>query len=309
MYATYTGNSHYCYSNSLHMSLQNAGMVDLPAPGLLECMTGMPFGTAFLKFETPLFFPSPANINPEIGLSQALSTLGWTCTIWRGDDSESALSALKEALGGGPVLLGPLDAGYLSYDPNHRLKRGGDHFIVVLKIQGNHLQVHDPQFYPFAVLPVEDLMRAWYAKDLGYPTSAYTMRSDFREQRCVSREEMLNDTLKTARELIQDIPTGPVFFGGSTAYLLAAEVLRENPSESFTGMLTHFALPIGARRFIDGAGFLSSVDRSEAAELMLGKAESFGETQYYATSKDWKRTAALLGHLAKVEDQIAHSIQ
>ena len=77
MYTAYTGSSHYCYSNSLHMCLKQAGMVNLPDAGLLECMTGMPFGTLFLQFETPLFFPSHADLNPHSGLSRALSILGW----------------------------------------------------------------------------------------------------------------------------------------------------------------------------------------------------------------------------------------
>ena len=40
----YTGNGPYCYSNSLHMCLTQAGMPAVPPVSLLECMTGMPFG-------------------------------------------------------------------------------------------------------------------------------------------------------------------------------------------------------------------------------------------------------------------------
>lgn len=211
MPTVYTGNSHYCYSNSLYMCLRHAGMADPPEPGLLECMTGMPFGALFLQFETPLFFPSHADLNPNSGMSRALSILGWTCTQWEGDNVESALEALEANLKNGPVLLGPLDLGFLPYDPNHRLKRGGDHFIVALKLEGGRAQVHDPQFYPFAVLPVDDLMRAWNATDLGYATSAYTLRGDFREDRRVSIDDMLKATLGNTRELIHAAPSGPVF--------------------------------------------------------------------------------------------------
>jgi hypothetical protein len=52
---------------------------------------------------------------------------------WQGDEADAALAALQEALSVGPVLLGPLDMGFLPYDPNHMHKRGGDHFIVALK--------------------------------------------------------------------------------------------------------------------------------------------------------------------------------
>ena len=308
MYTAYTGNSHYCYSNSLHMCLKQAGMANLPDVGLLECMTGMPFGALFLQFEAPLFFPSHADLNPHSGLSRALSILGWTCTLWEGDDAESALDALKENLKKGPVLLGPLDLGFLPYDPNHKFKRGGDHFIVILNLDGDRVQVHDPQFYPFAVLPVDDLMRAWDATGLGYATNAYTLRGDFQEERQVTTDEMLEDTLRNARELIHAAPSGPVFFGGSKAFRLAAGVIRNRPPQAFAGMLVHFVLPIGARRCLDAADFMKSTGQTEAAEWMVEKAESYGLAQYYATQEDWKGTEGLFERLAEIEDRIEKSI-
>lgn len=187
MHTAYTGNSHYCYSNSLHMCLQHAGMADLPEPGLLECMTGMPFGALFLQFETPLFFPSHADLNPNSGMSRALSILGWTCTQWEDDNVESALEALEANLKKGPVL------------------------------------------------PVDDLMRAWNATDLGYATCAYTLRGDFREDHWVSTGDMLKTTLENARELIHAAPSGPVVFGGSQAFRLAAEVIRGGLPKAFVG--------------------------------------------------------------------------
>ena len=57
--------------------------------------------------------------------------------------------------------------------------------------------IHGPQFYPFAVLPVDDLMCAWNATNLGCATCAYTLRGDFREERQVSTDDMLKDTLET----------------------------------------------------------------------------------------------------------------
>lgn len=308
MHTAYTGNSHYCYSNSLHMCLKHASMDNVPEPGLLECMTGMPFGALFLEFETPLFFPSHADLNPISGLSRALGILGWTCTKWEGDDAESAREALKVNLENGPVLLGPLDLGFLPYDPNHRLKRGGDHYIVALKLEGGHVQVHDPQFYPFAVLPVDDLMRAWNATDLGYATCAYTLRGEFREDRQVSTEEMLKVTLDNARDLIHAAPSGPIFFGGSRAFRMAAGVIRVRPPQAFAGMLVHFVLPIGARRCLDAADFMKSVGQAETAEWLVKKAESYGLAQYHATQEDWKSTEGLFEELAEVEDRIVEII-
>jgi len=276
---TYTGNSAYCYSNSLHMCVTHAGMASVPGVDLLECMTGMPFGAALVKRSTPMFFPSPAGRTPDHGLTRALETLGWTCEV-----------------------------GGLSYDPARAYKRGADHFIVALNLAGDLLQVHDPQSYPFAVLPVADLMRTWNAKTFGPAPVAYTFRCDFRMGRSVSEEEMLAETLKTARDVVATAPAGPVAYGGAAAFTRAAEVLRNQPPDAFTGLLVHFGLPLGARRCVDAAGFFKRVGRSEATRLMVGKAEVFGRAQYHATQGEWTRTAECFDHLSSLEAQTAEAI-
>ena len=142
MATAYTGNGPYCYSNSLHMCLTQAGMAAVPPVGLLECMTGMPFGASFLALDVPLFFPSPgAGTNPDRGLTRALDTMGWDCTLRRFEDAGAAEAGLREGLAAGPVLLGPLDMGGLSYDPLHEHKRGGDHFVVALAREGDRRRI------------------------------------------------------------------------------------------------------------------------------------------------------------------------
>ena len=93
----YTGSGAYCYSNSLHMCLTAAGMAAVPGVGLLECMTGMPFGASFLKLESPLFFPSPGGkTDPDRGLARALDTVGWTCREQRFEEADAAVAALRD---------------------------------------------------------------------------------------------------------------------------------------------------------------------------------------------------------------------
>ncbi|MBV6450432.1 MAG: hypothetical protein MHPDNHAH_01156 [Anaerolineales bacterium] len=304
-FASYSGNSTYCYSNSLRMCLEQAGMDHLPDTGLIECMTGMPFGATFLQFENPLFFPNPTPIDPDSGVTRALESLGWTCELWRSDDADAADAKLREALRQGPVLLGPLDMGFLPYDPNRQHKRGGDHFVVALKLDGEVVQVHDPQLYPFAILPLDDLIRALYAMDLGYAKQAYTLRFNFQPQRRDTREKMLDAALQNARELIHAHPAGPVAYGGPNAFTRVAELLRQNPSDDFTGMLVHFALSLGARRSADAACFLEEVGETEAASLFITRAETFGKAQYYGAQQKWDDVAGLFDDLAQMEAEIA----
>jgi hypothetical protein len=60
--------------------------------------------------------------------------MGWTCNNHRGDDAASALLAQREAVIHGPVLAGPLNMRYLSYNPNHTALNGADHFVVALGV-------------------------------------------------------------------------------------------------------------------------------------------------------------------------------
>lgn len=300
----YTGNSSYCYSNSLHMSLKHAGIRELPNVSFLECLTGMPFGTSFFKFEMPMFFPSPAKTEPHEGLSHALETLGWTCELWQGNDLDIARAELEAALKHSPVLLGPIDMSFLTYDPNHKSKEGGDHFLIVLDIKEDMVLLHDPQFYPYAVLTINELMQAWNASNIGYIDKTYTLRHSFREQYKVSRNQMITTTLNIAKEFQTDALDGPVAYTGVFAFQQALELLKETPSPAFAGLLTHFALPIGARRSIDAREFMKEAGKNKLAELYEAKARLFGSAQYFAVSQNWKKVAECFKNLAEIEGQL-----
>jgi hypothetical protein len=78
----YIGNGDYCFANSLHMSLLagSARTEGLPSTGFLECLTTLPFGYTYLKEADLFFFSGP---NPDLGLTRAIETLGWTCKLER----------------------------------------------------------------------------------------------------------------------------------------------------------------------------------------------------------------------------------
>ena len=304
----YTGNSSYCYSNSLHMCLQDAGMIDLPDASFLECLTGMPFGACFLKLDMPIFFPSPAKTSPDRGLSQALKTLGWSSEVWRGDDAQTARAKLEAVLKSGPVLLGPIDMGFLKYDPIHKNKGGTDHFVVILSVENDMAQLHDPQFFPFTTLPMDDLMAAWNASSIDYANNAYTMHYGFREERKVSRAEMVKATLEIAQELQADYPEEPFAYGGPSAFRQVLEVLEGTPSPEFAGFLAFFALPIGARRSLDAANFMKEAGEAELAQLYERRAKLFGNAQYYATTQQWSKLTDPFKSLAEVEGQLVEKI-
>lgn len=291
------------------MCLQQAGMSKVPNASLLECFTGMPFGTTFFNFAVPMFFPNAAQTDPHQGLSQALTTLGWTCELWQGDDATTAKAELEAALRYGPVLLGPIDMSFLRYDPNHENKKGADHFVVVLNIKDEVVQLHDPQFYPYALLPMDELMQAWNADAIGYINKTYTMRHHFREQHKFSHRQILKTAFKIAQKFQMDALAGPVVYGGKAAFNQAVKQLEQSPNPAFIGLLMHFALPIGARRSTDAMQFMKNLGKSELTELYKTKATLFGSAQYYAVTDDWSKVVDLFHKLGAVEENLAECLR
>src|SRR2546421_12929651 len=122
----YTGSGDYCFSNSLHMSLLGSGAQasSLPETGFLECLTTMPFGCTYFKEAELFFFSGP---NPDLGLTRAIETLGWTCTLESGGGEGEALARLQAAGQHRPGVIGPLNMGCLRYTPNHSCMRRAGH--------------------------------------------------------------------------------------------------------------------------------------------------------------------------------------
>ena len=84
--------------------------------------------------------------------------MGWTCRLEQGGDETGTCQRLRAAIQHSPVLIGPLDMGYLTYNPY--AFGGADHFLVVLTVEHDHVLVHDPKGFPYATLPLEDLLKA-----------------------------------------------------------------------------------------------------------------------------------------------------
>lgn len=304
MIQSYSGNSAYCFSNSLRMCLAESGADDLPEVSFIECLTGMPFGTTFLALDTPLFFPNPAAIDPNIAIDQALTALGWSCKLWQGEAADDGEAALRDATRHGPVLLGPVDMGFLSYDPQHAHKRGGDHFVVVLELEGDSVRLHDPQLYPYAILSLSDLVRAWNARHLGYMRAAYTLRHSFRRQNARTRRQLLEAGAAAARDLQTRPFGGPVAYSGQAAFTRATEVLGGGPPPPFATLLTNFALPLGARRCLDGATFMHEAGNTALAALLVQKAKCYGSAQYHASKGDWRTAMRRFTELGELESQL-----
>jgi hypothetical protein len=284
---SYTGNGAYCYANSIHMGLSAAGMTGLPEVGFLECLTTMPFGKLNMGGE---FYPSGQLVEPDIGLTKALEALGWTCDEHLGGTAETAVAALRQAAARAPALVGPLDMGWLTYNPEHKHLEGADHFIIVLAVEEERLRIHDPAGYPYAVLPLDDFLQAWRAEAVGYGRKPYLMRSNFRQVEAISRAAMIARTLSVVRDKLRIKPDVPNFSYGADALCRLAADVRGEVSPELEGHLKYFALPLAARRLNDAAAFLNEGGQREAADILARQAQDFGEALYYASQQQWSRS-------------------
>lgn len=306
----YTGSGPYCYANSLHMSLLAAGFdsSDLPHPGFIECLTTMPFGALYLRLaQGPLAFFSPATVDPDLGLTMALEALGWSCDDDRHEEATEALDALRKALTAGPALVGPIDMGYLSYNPRHVFAAGADHFVVALEADEDRIRLHDPDGFPAVEFEMSGFLTAWRAERIGYRRNAFTFRSQFRRLSTLSRREMIDRSLPKIRKAIRSDPGGPVVFGSVQALRLLSEDLRGNP-QGLLMQLAGFSLPLGARRSLDAWAFLKQADLPEAAELMKERATMLGQAQLPASTGTASRVADAIDTLAGIEAKLVGAL-
>lgn len=289
----YIGSGPYCYANSVAMVLD-----DGTDPGLVEVLTGSPFGMQLLGGRRPLF--DPLGWDPGIGMDAALHLLGWTCERSDGGTEAEALARLRAASATGPVLVGPLEMGLLSHHPGAGTPIGADHFVVVTGYDDDVVRCHDPHGHPFATLPAQDFAAAWRADSIGYADTRYTMRRAFRRIRVVTPHDALLASLPLAVTWLAGRPE--LAPPGSLACADAANALADfadaGLSDDQRGDLAWFAVRVGARRLADAAFWLRRIGKTTAADIALHQARLVGALQHPVVHGDDTAVAATLRELA-----------
>ncbi|KAB8068291.1 NlpC/p60-like transpeptidase-domain-containing protein [Aspergillus leporis] len=310
---SYTGSGPYCYAHSLYMVLLASGYdpQSLPSSGFIECLTTMPFGKHFICLDTgPVSFFSNPYTNPDDGINMALKAMGWGCNNHRGGDAASALFALREAVVHGPVLAGPLNMGYLSYNPDYTALNGADHFLVVLAVDEDKGMVllHDPAGYPAVLLPLEDFIEAWRGEGIEYINHPFVFRSHFRHVEDVSRADMVARTIGMLHDQIKNNAMFPGSSGGVSALRLTLEAV-EDVLPSVVNDLAGFTFPLAARRYLDARDFLAEAGLVDATGIMEQQALLAGKAQYPAAHGNWKEVILVLEKFIDLEDQLTKSFE
>jgi hypothetical protein len=91
--------------------------------------------------------------------------------------------------------------------------------------------------------------------------------------------------------------------GAAGLRLLAADLRGEVP-RTLPGHLTRFALPLGARRSMDGASLLREAGLPAAAACLEHRARLLGEAQWSGMRADWPAVADRMERLAVLDDEL-----
>ncbi|MBA9088190.1 hypothetical protein FHR92_004686 [Fontibacillus solani] len=302
---SYVGNGAYCYANSTSMLLDSIG--EQVSPSLIEVLTGVGLGAVWFEQDNMIFF---SNGIPHLGVSKALDMLGFTYKECSGRDETEFVEQISAELMKHPIMMGPLDMGFLSYMPNHHYLHGCDHYVLAYWLEDGWVRLHDPAGYPFATLPVSDLIHAsktsrlqyrFYPSDLIYHYWTAPMRL---QQRTLN--EMYHEAVLYFREVYLDADRNALEHGWKTGIdaitTLQRHVQGGKIEPGLQGHLTHFAFQVGARRALNYSEFFQP-ENPRLSELKLMQSEVFGTCHSLAVRGDWHAVGESIRSLGEFEEQ------
>ena len=292
----YFGDVSLCYSYSLAMALDAYGY-DFKAE-FLEAIMVMGNGASIVKEDEqhPLVFFD--NGMPDLSISHSLKILGFDFEeFYLKDGAEVDLEEIKRKLetflSNGPVVLGPLDMGHLTYNPNHTILYGVDHFVTVYAVDGQYLYLHDPAGFACMKVAFKDILEAWKAEAIDYKRGAYSMWGNFKKVKSPSQTEIYQETARIMRDRYLD--------GQSNVLECYAKAVAENGLNTEQKQLhQYFSFKLAAVRNLYLSKFLKNHD-PEGARLKEKLASLFGQAHLSCLKEDYQELAHLLYRIAEVD--------
>lgn len=300
----YIGNGPYCYANSTAMLLATVGV--RADPSLIEVLTGVGLGAFWLDGPKRLICSNPAT-PPDVGISHALNLLGFEFVEQAdAEDSPPSLKALSEILADSPAVLGPVDLGYLSYNPGHEHCYGLDHYILALGVEGASVRIHDPDGFPHVTLPFESLLKAWKAEQIAYQRDSWRYWTAPKRLNTPTEQALF----ERAVELFKSCYGKSVTFSEEYHWPINKEAILalsdyiggEEVSEGTENQMKHFLFKISARRSLDYAVYFAD-HVPVLSDLKNQQSELFGRCHTLTVDRQWPDLSAALSELADIEDE------
>lgn len=292
----YFGDVSLCYSYSLAMALDAYGY-DFKAE-FLEAIMVMGNGASIVKEDEqhpPVFFD---NGMPDLSISHSLKILGFDYEdFYLKNGAEVDLEEIKRKLEtflfNGPVVLGPLDMGHLTYNPNHTILYGVDHFVTVYDIDDRYLYLHDPDGFACMKVAFNDILEAWKAEAIDYKRGAYSMWGNFKKVKSPSQTEIYQETARIMKNR---------YLNGQNGVLKCyAKAVAENGLNTEQKQLhQYFSFKLAAVRNLYLSKFLKDHD-PEGARLKEELATLFGQAHLSCLKEDYQELSRLLCQIAEVD--------
>ena len=301
---TYVGNGPYCYANSTSMLLESVG--ESVEPRLIEVLSGVGLGACWLPESQTLFLSGWTSV-PDVGVSRSFGLLGFEVAEEAAPDgAPMPVEELNLQLRKGPVMLGPLDMGELSYHPNARGANGVDHFVLALHPEDDEIVVHDPAGYPAMPIDVEALGRAWRADLIEYRRGAYRRWHSPARVEDPSPAQIAEAAIQSFGQAYRDsrtIDDASTVVGPEAVVTLVSAIRGRELRDSGLEHLRRFALPLGARRALDYSWYLRAL-HSELADLKKRQAWHLARAHSAASRCRWEPLMDHLMHLADLEHKV-----
>ncbi|MED1781544.1 hypothetical protein P4V43_06855 [Brevibacillus fortis] len=299
----YIGSGPYCYANSSAMLLETIG--EKVSPAVLEVLSGVGIGAMWHEEQKVIYF---GQVIPDRGVSHALELLGFRWTERSGAaEGEPPLEELRRDLERGPVLLGPLDMGYLTYNPNAAYLGGADHFVLAYEMDEQAIYLHDPAGFPFVSLPLSQFVLAWKAEKIFDRLFSYHYWTAPERVGSPSEEKLAANALRLFQGIYQESasmePKASVLHGKEAILRVVKRIEEEgglSPAE--IGHFSYFAFQLGARRAMDFAVFFSK-HSPELAAIKEKQAKQFGGCHTLIVEKNEQELAKAMRVLADIEEE------
>lgn len=292
----YFGDVSLCYSYSLAMALDGYGY-DFKA-NFLEAIMVMGNGASIVKEDDqhPLVFFD--NGMPDLSISHSLKILGFDyedfyLKVGAEVDLEEIRRKLEMFLSNGPVVLGPLDMGHLTYNLNHTILYGVDHFVTVYSIDDQYLYLHDPAGFACVKVDFKDILEAWKAEAIDYKRGAYSIWGNFKRLKTPSQTEIYQETARIIKSR---------YLNGQNGVLKCyAKAVAENGLNTEQKQLhQYFSFKLAAVRNLYLSKFLKNHD-PEGARLKEELATLFGQAHLSCLKEDYQELSNLLYQIAEVD--------
>ena len=292
----YFGDVSLCYSYSLAMALDAYGY-DFKVE-FLEAIMAMGNGASIVKEDDqhPLVFFD--NGMPDLSISHSLKILGFDYEdFYLKDGAEVDLEEIKRKLetflSNGPVVLGPLDMGHLTYNPNHTILYGVDHFVTVYALDGQYLYLHDPAGFACMKVTFNDIIEAWKAEAIDYKRGSYSMWGNFKKVKSPSQTEIYQETARIMKNR---------YLNGQSGVLECyAKAVAENGLNTEQKQLhQYFSFKLAAVRNLYLSKFLKD-HNPEGTRLKEELATLFGQAHLSCLKENYQELSHLLYQIAEVD--------